>query len=47
MSKSLVVESDVEETVTQDGDEQDQMSVELLQEKVELYLGYSEGYLSQ
>ena len=47
-------EDDVEETVTQvltqlvqDGGEEDQMSVELLQEQVELNLGYSEGSLSK
>ena len=51
MSESLRVDSsDVEETVTQvltqrvqDGDDEDQMSVELLQEQVELE--YSEGSL--
>jgi len=50
MSESLVDVSDVEETVTQvltqrvqDGDDEDQMSVELLQEQVELE--YSEGSL--
>ena len=50
MSESLVDSSDVEETVTQvltqcvqDGDDEDQMSVELLQEQVELE--YSEGSL--
>ncbi len=54
MSESLVDASDVEETVTQvltqvvqDGDDEDQMSVELLQEQVELRLEYSEGSLSK
>jgi hypothetical protein len=54
MSESLVLASDVDETVTQvltqlvqDGGEQGQMSVALLQEQVELHLGYSEGYLSK
>ena len=54
MSESLVDESDVEETVTQvltqfveDGDDQTVMSVELLQEKVELLLGYLAGSLSK
>ena len=52
MSESLVDPPDVEETVTQvltelvqDGDDKDQMSVELLQEQVELRLEYSEGSL--
>ena len=54
MSESLVDESDVEETVTQvikqfveDGDEETVMSVEFLQEKVELYLGYLSESLSR
>ena len=54
MSESLVDASDVEDTVTQvltqfveDGGEQAAMSVELLQEKVELHLGYVEGSLSK
>ena len=48
MSGSLVVACDVEETVTQvltqlveDGGDEDQMSVELLQEQVEFHLVYS------
>jgi hypothetical protein len=51
MSESLVDGSDVDETVTQvltqfvqDGDDEDQMSVEVLQEQVELCL---EGSLSK
>ena len=54
MSESLVDTSDVEETVTQvltqfvqDGDEQIVMSVELLQEQVELNLEYAVGSLSK
>ena len=54
MSESLVDPPDVEETVTQvltelvqDGDDKDQMSVELLQEQVELRLEYSEGSSSK
>ena len=49
MSESLVDTSDVDETVTQvliqfvqDGGDADQMSVELIQEQVELCLEYSE-----
>ena len=49
MSESLVDTSDVDETVTQvlnqfvqDGGDVDQMSVELIQEQVELRLEYSE-----
>ena len=52
MSESLVDVSDVEETVTQvlthhlqDGGDEDQMSVELQREQVELRLEYSEGSL--
>ncbi len=52
MSESLVDSPDVEETVTQvltklvqDGEDEDQMSVEFLQEQVELRLEYSEGSL--
>jgi chorismate mutase len=48
MSESLVDSPDVEETVTQvltklvqDGEDEDQMSVEFLQEQVELCLEYS------
>ena len=54
MSESLVDASDVQETVTpvltqlvQDGGDEDQMSVELLQEQVELHLEYAEGSLSK
>ena len=54
MSESLVVACDVEETFTQvltqlvqDGGDEDQMSVELLQEQVELNLEYSGGSLSK
>ena len=53
MSESLVVTCDVE-TVSQvltqflqDGGDEDQMLVELVQEQVELYLEYSEGSLSK
>jgi hypothetical protein len=49
MLESLVDTSDVDETVTQvltqfvqDGGDADQMSVELIQEQVELCLEYSE-----
>ncbi len=54
MSESQVDASHVEETVTQvltqlvkDGGGEDQMSVELLQEQVELNLGYAAGSLSK
>ena len=55
MSVSLVDSSHVEETVNQvltqlvqDGDGEDpKMSVELLQEQVEVYLEYAEGSLSK
>jgi hypothetical protein len=54
MSESSVDTSDVEETVTQaltqfvrDGGEQPVMSVELLQEQVELHLEYAAGFLSK
>jgi hypothetical protein len=54
MSESVVHASDVEETVTQvltqlvqDGGDEDQMSVELLQEQVELHLEYVAGSLSK
>jgi hypothetical protein len=54
MSESLVVSSDVEETVTevltqfaQDGGQQAGMSLESLQQKVEFTLEYSEGSLSK
>ena len=57
MSESLIdlsVNSDVRETVTQvlrqrvqDGGDEDQMSLELLQEQVELHLEYAEGSLSK
>jgi hypothetical protein len=52
MSESQVDSSHVEEIVTQvltqlvqDGGDEDQMSVELLQEQVELHLEYDEGSL--
>ena len=54
MSESIVDASHVEEIVTQvltqfvqDGDDEDQMSVELLQEQVELHLEYDSGSLSK
>jgi hypothetical protein len=54
MSESQVDASHVEETVNevlthlvQDGDDEDQMSVQLLQEQVEMHLGYNEGSLSK
>ena len=56
MSSSLVVSSDVDETITEvltqlvlEGEEQaqTQISVKLLQEQVELNLGYSEGSLNK
>ena len=54
MSESVVDAPDVEETVTrvlthfvQGGDEQDEMSVELLQKQVELHLEYAPGTLSK
>jgi hypothetical protein len=53
MSESVVDATDVEETVTQvlthfvqGGDEQAAMSVQLLQEQVEIQLGYDQGSLS-
>ena len=50
-SESLVVESDVHQTVTEvlvlDGFEQTDITVKLLQEQVELNLGYSEGSLNK
>ena len=53
MSESLVVPSDVHQTVTEvlgqhvlDGFEQTDITVKLLQEQVELNLGYSEGSLT-
>jgi hypothetical protein len=55
MSSSLVVSSDVDETITEvltqlvlEGEEQaqTQISVKLLQEQVELHLGYSAGSLN-
>jgi hypothetical protein len=52
MSESPVNVSDVEEIVTQvlkqfveDGGEEEQMSVELLQEQVEFHLEYDTGFL--
>ena len=54
MSESIVDASHVEEIVTQvltqlvqDGGDEDQMSVELLQEQVELHLEYDSGSLSK
>ena len=54
MSESIVDASHVEEIVTQvltqfvqDGGDEDQMSVELLQEQVELHLEYSEESLTK
>jgi hypothetical protein len=52
--ESAIDADDVEETVTQvltqfvqGGDEQDVMSVQLLQEQVELHLAYDSGSLSK
>jgi hypothetical protein len=54
MSESVVDTADVEETVTrvlthfvQDGGEQTEMSVELLQKEMELHLEYAAGTLSK
>ena len=54
MSESVVDAADVEETVTQvlthfvqGGGEQVAMSVQLLQEQVEIQLGYDQGSLSK
>ena len=54
MSESVVDNADVEQTVTQvlthfvqRGDEKATMSVQLLQEQVEIHLGYDEGSLSK
>ncbi len=54
MSESVVDTGDVEETVTQvlthfeqGGDEQSAMSVQFLQEQVEIQLGNDEGSLSK
>ncbi len=54
MSESVVDAADVEETVTQvlthfvqGGDEQTTMSVQLLQEQVEIQLGYDQGSLNK
>jgi hypothetical protein len=54
MSESVVDAADVEETVTQvltrfvqGGGEQAAMSMQLLQEQVEIHLGYDQGSLSK
>ena len=54
MSESVVDATDVEETVTQvlthfvqGGDEQAAMSVQLLQDQVEIDLGYDQGSLNK
>ena len=54
MSESVVDSDDVEETVTQvlthfvqGGGEEAAMSVQLLQEQVEIQLGYDQGSLSK
>ena len=54
MSESVVDATDVEETVTQvlthfvqGGGDQTVMSMQLLQEEVEIHLGYDQGSLSK